>query len=128
MSTHTHPVAIDDDSPIDFMLSYSRFDAGVNCDICAQKLETERWTARFSSFGYEPLNICADCLARSDRSPQRLKQLITTAADEYERHVIKLRSYAAQIERVPLGNPAQGDEAPVRDLDVTPFNLPDIPF
>ena len=135
MSTNTNPVPVDDDSPIAFTLDYLKSEARPNCDICARKLEKETWTARFSSHvatrdGYPPLHICADCLERSDKSPQRLKQLMTTAADEYERHVIKLRTAAALVDRVPLGKPTLGDEAPVTVRCLTPFEEsdPDIPW
>jgi hypothetical protein len=133
MSTNPNPVPVEDDSPIAFTLSYLKSGPEMNCDICALKLETERWTAQFSSYvaskeGYAPLNICSDCLERSDKSSQRLKRLITTAADEYERHVIRLRTAAALIERVPLGNPAEGDDAAVTVRPLTPFEGWELPF
>ena len=133
MSTNTNPVPVDDDSSIAFTLDYLTAEAGLSCDICARKLKKGRWTARFSSYvaskeGYPPLNICSDCLEWSDKSSQRLKRLITTAADEYERHVIRLRTAAALIERVPLGNPAEGDDAAVTVRRLTPFECSELPF
>jgi hypothetical protein len=133
MSTNTNPVPVEDDSPIAFTLDYLKSEAGLNCDICARKLEKGTWTARFSSYiasrdGYPSLNICADRLERSDKSSQRLKRLITTAADEYERHVIRLRTAAALIERVPLGNTAEGDDAAVTVRPLTPFECWELPF